>query len=616
MKSNLLERLEGGVLIGDGAMGTLLYERGLPLDRCCEELILTQPDLVRRVHEDYVAAGAGMIETNSFSANRLKLARRGLESRVAEINSKAAHLAARVARDRDVLVAGSVGPLAIPLDDARSQGLDVAAIFHEQIRALLDGGADFIQLETFSDLEELKIALQMVKEVGEECPVVCSMSFTEDGVTHRGVRMETAFRELQAAGATVVGANCCIGPRALASLFTSRAPPPPHAPYSAFPNAGRPEFMDGRYLYLTTPDYFAAQGVDLARNGVRLIGGCCGTRPEHIAALRDALRAANLQPQAAAVSITAPRDRAPEAPAPRPPSHPTLLEIIRQRTLIVTEFDSPKTLVLDKMMAAARALKEAGTDFLTVADNSLAILRMSSVVTSHLVEKETGLRTIVHLACRDRNLIGTQSELMGMDALGLDHVLALTGDPSKVGDSPGATSVYDLNSISLLEGICAMNAGRTFGGRDLRRPTRFVKGCSFNPNVHNLDVQVKRLERKVAAGAQFVMTQPIFDRTLAKKTHAAVSGFNIPVLVGVMPLLNTRNTEFLHNEVPGIVIPDAVRERMRGKDGEAGAAEGLKISRELAGEVLAHFKGIYLITPLVRYEATAALSSAIRNGTL
>ena len=626
MKTSLLERLEAGVVIGDGAMGTLLYERGLPLDRCCEELVLTQPDIARQVHEDYLTAGAQVIETNSFAANRVKLARRGLENRVGEINAQAAGLACEVVGKKDVLVAGSVGPLGARLEEARAQGMDVSEIFREQIRALFDGGADLIMFETFSDLEELKMALAAGQAV-KKAPFICSMSFTEDGVTHRGMPIAEAFTALHSAGANVLGANCCVGPRSLSSLFKNQAPRLVNAHYSAYPNAGRPEFFDGRYFYPTNPVYFAERGVELAQSGVRLIGGCCGTGPEHIAALRQALESAKTQPSSISpvtrrgVSLNQWPGREVEGMHLKRKSEiikhrqgPALLDLIQQRTLIITEFDSPKTLLLDKMIQAARALKEAGTDFLTVADNSLAILRMNCVVASHLIEKETGLRAIVHLACRDRNLIGTQSELMGMDALGLNHILALTGDPSKVGDTPGATSVYDLNSISLLEGIRSMNEGRTFGGRDLKRATHFVAGCSFNPNVKNLDIQVKRLERKIAAGAQFVMTQPIFDPALARATHEATAAFKIPVLVGVMPLLNARSTEFLHNEVPGIVIPDSVRERMRGKEGTQGEAEGLAIARALAAEVLSHFKGIYLITPLVRYEVTAALSSAIRNG--
>jgi methionine synthase / methylenetetrahydrofolate reductase(NADPH) len=617
VKGNLIEQLEKGVVIGDGAMGTLLYERGLSLDRSCEELILTQPDLVRRVHEDYVDAGAQVIETNSFAANRLKLERHGLDAEVREINEKAARLAKEVAGSKDVWVAGSVGPLGRRLDEARAQGLDPEEIFAEQIGALLEGEADAIMLETFSDLEELLIALQVSQQLSA-APVICSMSFTEDGVTYQGVPIETAFEKLKKAGAKIVGANCCIGPRALKGIFQTKVPTSGNGMYHAsFPNAGRPEFMEGRYMYLTTPDYFAQQSVDLARAGVRLLGGCCGTTPAHIRALREHLSQTDWQKEP--VSIRVPElQPVPRAVTPKPTKakHPTLLEVIQKRTLIVTEFDSPKTLNLDRMVEAAKALKTAGTDFITVADNSLAIMRMNCVVASHLVEKETGLRPIVHLACRDRNLIGTQSELMGMDALGLDHVLALTGDPSKVGDTPGATSVYDLNSISLLEGIRSMNQGRTFGGRDLKRSTNFVTGCAFNPNVKNLDVQVKRLERKVAAGVHFVMTQPVFDPKQVKMTFEATKQFGIPILVGVMPLLNARNTEFLHNEVPGIVIPENVRERMRNKEGEEGQKEGVAIAREIAAEVLKYFKGIYLITPLIHFQTTVELSTAVRSGKL
>jgi methionine synthase / methylenetetrahydrofolate reductase(NADPH) len=614
VKSNILDRLKEGVLIGDGAMGTLLYERGLSLDRCVEELILKQPDMIWRVHRDYLEAGAEVIETNSFGANRWKLSKRGLEKSVSEINEKAAELAKSVADEKDAWVAGSIGPLGLKLDEARDQGVDVAAIFGEQISALLNGGVDFLMFETFSNLEELKIALGAAMKLSKG-PFLCSMSFTEDGVTYEGVAMAEAFAELKKAGAHILGANCSIGPRPLVSLFKNKVQEK-GVLYSAFPNAGRPEFFEGRYYYFTSPEYFAEQGVQLARQGVKLIGGCCGTKPEHIAALSRALKNQDLDQSAAVDYVVIPQPSPKEVSSKDVKQLPTLVEMVKQKTVVITEFDSPKTLALDKMMDAARALKKAGTDFMTVADNSLAILRMNCVVASHLVEKETGLRAIVHLACRDRNLIGTQSELMGMDALGLNHVLALTGDPSKVGDSPGATSVYDLNSISLLEGIRSMNAGKSFGGRDLKRETQFVSGCSFNPNVKNLDVQVKRLERKVAAGAQFVMTQPIFDRALAKATYEATKAFGIPIFVGVAPLLNSRNAEFLHNEVPGIVIPDGIRERMRNKEGDEGFQEGFVIAKELAAEVLNYFKGIYLVTPLVRYEATVALSQAIREGKL
>lgn len=627
--AEFLELLQSQILLGDGAMGTLLYERGLPLDRSCEELVLSQPERIRKIHEEYIAAGAHVIETNSFGANRRKLSDHGLEDKTREINRRATALARDASKGKSVWVAGSVGPLGKALEEVHSLGLDPAAIFSEQIEGLLEGEPDLLLLETFSDLDELKIALGVASKLTQK-PIGCSMSFTEEGLTYRGVTIQEAFMALKAGGAKILGANCCVGPRALSAIFR-KLTLAKDVLYSAYPNAGRPEFFEGRYIYQTAPAYFADRSVEIARQGVRLLGGCCGTRPEHIAAMRKALSTAEVKTISVAAigdrgiptELSAARDhrarlQTQEEAEPQPTKAlpPTLLDLIREKTLIVTEFDSPKTLLLDKMLEAARALKEAGTDFMTVADNSLAILRMNCVVASHLVEEQTGLQMIVHLACRDRNLIGTQSELMGMDALGLNHVLALTGDPSKVGDTPGATSVYDLNSISLLEGIRAMNGGKTFGGRDMKKATRFVSGCSFNPNVKNLDVQVKRLERKVAAGAQFVMTQPIFDPVQARLTYEATKSFGIPILVGVCPLLNTRNTEFLHNEVPGIVIPDKVRERMRGKEGEIGQAEGLAVAKELASEVLAYFKGIYLITPLVRYETTVALSAAIRSGSL
>ncbi|MGI8964714.1 MAG: bifunctional homocysteine S-methyltransferase/methylenetetrahydrofolate reductase, partial [Limisphaerales bacterium] len=448
-------------------------------------------------------------------------------------------------------------------------------------------------------------------------PTLASLSFSDDGHTADGFRINESFAKLRAAGADVTGLNCHVGPTGAEKLLQELTVNDGDL-ISVYPNAGRPNFYEGRYIYHPTPQYFADFAPRLIAQGARLIGGCCGTTPETIAAM------ARVLPELKPVRFKAASISKPEIPtrvseikelkkeiAQEP--LPTLLEIFKQRTLIVTELDPPKSLSVEKMVEGARALREAGTDFVTMADNSLAILRVSNMATGFLIKKETGMEPVIHLACRDRNLLGLQSELMGLHALGIHHVLALTGDPAKVGDHPGAASVYDVNSIGLIQTIKRFNEGFAANGRDLKGKTQFTIGCAFNPNARNLDSQVRKLEDKIKAGAQFVMTQPIFDPALAKITYEKTKHCGLPILVGVMPLLNERNTEFLHNEVPGIVIPDAIREQMRGQEGAIGNAAGLMIARNLCDEVLQYFKGIYLITPLMRYDLTVDLSNHVRQ---
>jgi len=606
--ADLLETLGSQVVLGDGAMGTLLHERGLPADQSVEGVVLSDPDRIEKIHREYLDAGARLIKTNSYGANARKLAHHGLESRVAEINWKSAQIAKAAAGKSGAWIAGSVGPLGLSAEEATSGGVDREALFRQQIGALLDGGVNLIFLETFHDLSELLSALYIVQSL-HHCPVVCSMLYSEDGHAPDGTSIATCVEVLIKKGVHVVGANCAVGPQGMLQVI-SRFPRPKDVAISAYPNATRAQYFEGRYHFMAYPDYFAERGLELVKMGVRLIGGCCGTTPAHIAALKQILP---VKPPSVTIGATEIRRVAKAAQAAAGAHEETILDVIKKRTLIVTELDPPKTLLLDKMFAGAKALKDSGTDAVTLADNSLAIMRVSNVAVAHLLQQKTGIRPLLHLACRDRNLIGIQSELLGIHALGMSHVLALTGDPAKTGDHPGATSVYDLNSVTLIQLMAQMNEGRTPSGRDLKERTRFVIGCSFNPNVKNLDVQLKRLERKLKAGAQYVMTQPIFDPAQAKTVFDATRSFGVPILLGVMPLLHARNTEFLHNEVPGIVIPDAVRERMRGKEGEDGAREGLEIARRIASEVLAHFKGIYLITPFLRFELTADLGAWIRS---
>jgi methionine synthase I (cobalamin-dependent)/5,10-methylenetetrahydrofolate reductase len=608
--ANLLDELEERILIGDGATGTYLSSLGVPADRCLEEANLTQPDLVTRVYAEYIAAGARVVETNSFGANRLRLARYGLDHQVSEINWKAARLLADAAKGKNVHVGGSVGPLQLRATDPVLTEGDRRALYREQIGALLDGGCGLIFLETFTELPDLLLALDVFQNLSN-VPVVASLGASEEGRLASGEDFPDAFRILRNAGADIVGLNGTCGVQASLHLMGRLALGVDDIP-AVYPNAGKPEFYEGRFNYAASPEYFAASVASFAEEGVRLIGGDYGTEPRHIAAMAEAVRAFGLQPRKGKparvrrpLRVTEPAPA--PAPAALPPVEESLVERVARQAVTVVELDSPKTLSMEKFLAGAKALEQAGADAVTLADNSLAILRVSNFAAAIHLRRELKAIPLLHLACRDRNLLGLQSEAMGLGTLGFRHVLALTGDPAKVGDHPGATSVYDLNSVGLIKMLAGMNRGVNAVGRDLRGKTGFVIGCAFNPNARNFDSQLKKLESKIAAGAAYVMTQPVFDPALVKKTAESIARLGVPAFIGVMPLLNARNAEFLHNEVPGIVIPEAIREKLRHADEGKAAAIGLAFARGLRDEVRAHTRGLYLITPFLRYDLSLEL---------
>jgi homocysteine S-methyltransferase len=609
--AKLLDELDERILIGDGATGTYLYSLGVPADHCLEEVNLSNPDLVTRAYQDYIAAGARVIETNSFGANRLRLARYGLEHQVSEINWKAARLLADAARGKDVYVGGSVSPLQTRATDPELTPSDRKALYREQIGALLDGGCQLIFLETFTDLGELLLALDVFQNLSN-VPVVTSLAISEEGRLASREDFPTAFRTLRKAGADIVGINGTCGVQACLNLLSQLELGVDDIP-SVYPNAGKPEFYEGRFNYAASPEYFAANLSAFVAEGARLIGGDYGTEPRHIAALAEAARALDLKPRKGKPrTVRIVNGEAAPPPIVPPPVEESLLDRIKKKPVTIVELDSPKTLLMDKFLEGAKALAKAGADAITLADNSLAILRVSNVAAAILLRREMGSQTIplIHIACRDRNLIGLQSELMGIGALGLRHILALTGDPAKVGDHPGATSVYDLTSVSLLKVLAGMNQGVNAAGRDLKGKTDFVIGCAFNPNARNFDSQLRKLESKIAAGATYVMTQPVFDEALAQKTARSVAALGVPVFIGVMPLLNARNAEFLHNEVPGITIPDTIREEMRRADPKEASEIGLHFARALRDTVrteTAGRGGLYLITPFLRYDLSVRL---------
>ncbi len=605
--ARLLERLDSEVLIGDGAMGTLLYSRGVSLEANFEHLNLVQPQMVQQVHEDYARAGSQLLETNTFGGNALRLQAVGLEHKVRAINLAGARLARQAAGEQR-FVAGSVGPLIRPRGETVELPVSQrAAVLREQMEALAEGGVDLFMLETFAQLEDLELALGIAAELG--LPAVAQMAFIQEGRTRDGVSAEEAARRLALAGATVLGANCGSGPRELLQVL-KRMAAVSALPLSAFANSGFPQFVDGRYIYLATPEYFASMGREMAQAGAVLIGGCCGTTPEHIVALSKALEGVRPAPSVLASPVSAAEVAEAVAPAPVVGG---FLDAWGQRPMVTVELDPPRGLDCSKVLQGARDLAAAGVDAISLAENPLARIRMGNLALAKTIQDQAGIEVIVHVTCRDRNLIGLHSELMGAHLLGLRNVLAVTGDPVSVGGESGATSVFDLNSVGLLELLSSLNAGKNLLGADLGGATSFLLGAAFNPNLPSIDGQLRRLDKKIAAGARFVQTQPVYDLRVLERLLERTEPFQIPVLVGILPLVSERNAEFLHNEVPGITLPDEVRRRMKGKSGEAGVREGMAIAQELVEAGRGKAGGWYLMPPFGKVGLALELVEFIRR---
>jgi homocysteine S-methyltransferase len=605
MKSSLLEHLKSSLLVGDGAIGTMLYAGDVPLGVCYDEINRSQPNLVRSIHEEYVAAGAEFLETNTFGANRLSLAKHNLEHHVEEINRSGVELARQAAGDL-AYVAGAVGPARGMLHQELSQE-DYAQAYTEQITALAAAHPDAIILETFLKLQDLLMALEACRSICD-LPVICQLAVDQYGRTDDAFEVTDAFRQLRGRGADVVGINCRSGPKGLLDAL-SMVPLEEGLILSAFPNAGSPVYIDGRFFYAATPEYFSGSAIRLRDQGVRLIGGCCGTTPEHIRSIAHALKDQQVVTSKKVVRIEVRRPPVQAVQLPTPPQAPTIVDLVRQRVTTIVELDPPRNLDFSAIVRGAQALKDAGADAITMADNSLAVTRISNMAIGQIVKQEVGLRPFLHISCRDSNLVGMQSHLLGLHALGIDHVLAVTGDPVKFGDQPGAGNVYDISSFELIRLIKQMNEGLAFSGRPLGGKTNFTVAAAFDPNGDNLDRRIKRLEKKIDAGADMIMTQPIFDPRQAKQLYAATKHLDFPIFLGVMPLVSTGNTEFLHNEVPGFVVTDDARARMaRFGRGKKARREGIVIAREIMDAVLEYFNGLYLITAFNRYPMTVELT--------
>jgi methionine synthase / methylenetetrahydrofolate reductase(NADPH) len=592
------------ILIGDGAMGTLLYSYGS--DFCYEELNLSQPEQIYNIHRAYLNAGADMIQTNTYAANYSKLERYGLQDQVKEINKAAVQIARRAAKNQYVV--GTIGgirgikPNSISLDEIKRS-------FREQLYCLLMENVDGIQLETYYDLQELETVLEIARKE-TSLPIIAQVSLQEIGFLQDRTPISEALLRLEEIGADVVGLNCRLGPYHMLKTL-EEVPIPKKAFLSAFPNASLPSYSDGKFQYESDAEYFKECAHLFRKQGVSVLGGCCGTTPEHIRAFSTELK--NLQPIKEKEIKQRKRDIVIQSASKS--KYISLCEEVKKKQSIIVELDPPRKLDTSRFMEGAKALKEAGIDALTMADNSLASPRICNSALGSIVQSELNLRPLVHITCRDRNLIGLQSHLMGLHTQGIREILAVTGDPASVGDFPGASSVYDVTSFELIKLIKQFNQGLSLSGKELGEKTSFSVGAAFNPNIRLIDKAVERLEKKIEYGADYFISQPVFSEEKLIETYEATKHIDKPIYIGIMPLTSSQNAEFLHHEVPGIKLSDAVREQM-GKYKEnpkQASVEGLNIAKSLLDTAMDLFNGIYLITPFMRYELTVELANYART---
>lgn len=613
MAHPFIERLNAGPILCDGAMGTLLHASGVGLDSCFDERNLSDPATVIQIHRDYIAAGADVIETNTFGANAFRLAEHRLESRVRDINYRGARLAieAREISGVPVLIAGSVGPTGlaqIPFELPEPER--VRAAFRDQIGALLEGGVDLLVIETIGSLAEMTEAVAAAREVSD-LPIIASMTFSDDGRALGGSSPAEVLDHLRELGVDVVGVNCSVGPRRVLDVLSQLRGIDRDVPLSGMPNAGWPMQIDDRMVYPSSPEYFAAFASEALDLGLQVVGGCCGTTPEHTRAMRRAIdermRASDIQP----VRQPTPARTIELLPSEEPTE---LARKIGKQFLVSVELDPPRGLNPQKMLDGARLLKSAGVDAVNVADSPMARVRMSALALCFLIQTEVGVETILHFTTRDRNLMGLQSDLLGAHALGVRNILALTGDPPSLGDYPNATAVFDLDSIGLARVLQSMNAGTDAAGASIGMHASFTVIVAADPTRDDLAHEADRVARKLAAGADLIMTQPVYEldtwRAFVRVYEDRHGPINVPVMLGILPLQSHRHTEFLYNEVPGIRPTEAIRERMR-LAGSNGRREGVRISQELLLEARDEVHGIYIMPSFHRYEVATEVLEAV-----
>ncbi len=602
------EKLQNEIILFDGGVGTYLYEKGIFINTCFDELNLINPDIVSEVHRDYVKAGADVIETNTFGANRFKLAPHGLEGKVYEINLKGAQLARKVAQEK-TFVAGSVGPLGVQIEPLGKMSFDEAKdAFKEPIKGLLDGGVDLIILETFSLVAELLQAIRAVRELSGDIPLIAQMTINDDGRLLSGASLQSFVVGVADCRVDAIGLNCSVGPKAMLEALEDLRTMT-ELPVSVQPNAGLPQNIGGRNIYMTSPEYVAEYSKRFIQTGAVIVGGCCGTNPNHIRAIRRAVQA--LQPakrmdvKAGELKVTAP-----EAVKVYPLNEKSRFanKLLRQEFVTLVELVSPKGVSPAKEVAKARQLFHFGVDAINIPDGPRASARMSALAMATIFQREVGIEPVLHFACRDRNVIGMQSDLLGAWALGIRNLIAITGDPPKLGNYPDATAVFDVDAIGLVNIINRLNHGLDLAGNPIGDPTGFLTGVGVNPGAINLDEEIRRLDWKIEAGAEYIVTQPVFDIRILERFLKRITHVRLPLLCGIWPLVSYRNAEFMNNEVPGASVPPDIMERMRKTTTkEEGFMEGVKIARETYEFIKGEVAGVQLSAPMGRIEGVSMI---------
>jgi len=617
MAGDFLARIKHSPALCDGAMGTLLYAKGIFINRSYDELNLSQPDLIRGIHHDYLQAGAEIIETNTFGGNSFRLGRHSLADKVRDVNLAGARLAREAAKSFDVWVAGSVGPLGTRIEPLGKTSFQEARdAFREQIEALVAGGVDLLILETFGYLEEIHQAMLAAKEVAPSTPLVAQVTIDEDGNCLDGSDPETFTPKLVEWGADVIGCNCSVGPVAMLDAM-ERVRASTSLPLAAQPNAGIPRSVDGRNIYLCSPEYMASYARKFVAAGVRLVGGCCGTTPEHTRVMKSALRVGEARNKTAAAHSSG-GPAAPTAVAAVPLEKRSALgqKLARGEFVTMVEIVPPKGIDVRKEVEGARFLKSVGVDAVNIPDSPRASARMSNQALSLLIQHEVGIDAILHYTCRDRNVLCIQSDLLGAAAVGIKNLICITGDPPKMGNYPDATAVFDVDAIGLVNIVRNLNQGLDLGSNPIGTGTGFVIGVGANPGLTDLDEEIRRFEYKVQAGAEYVVTQPVFDLRLLENFLKRIAHCRIPVVAGIWPLVSVRNAEFMKNELR-VSVPDSILERMaRAQNPEAARAEGVAVAREMLIACREMTEGAQISAPMGRYSSAVDVLEALGGSTV
>lgn len=590
---------QGRAILFDGAMGTMIYDKGIYINQCFDNLNLTQPRMIEEIHAEYVKAGCDVLETNTFGANRINLAKYALADKVREINIAGAGLA-RSAGGPAVLVAGSMGPLSTNVEPLGAVSCEEAEkAYREQAEALVEGGVDLLILETFDQIDMLEAALDAVLNP-KKVPVIAQVSVNEDGRTTYGTSLEQAVQFLNGTGADVIGLNCTVGPGPMLELL-KKMTGMTKKPISVQPNAGYPRHVGGRNIYMTTPEYLSEYAAQFLSNGASIIGGCCGTTPKHIRAMKQAIRSRYPGKRQLVVEEASARDEVKTVLLEEKSA--MAAKLARGEFVVSVEITPPRGCDAATVIESSKLLKQNGIDAVNIPDGPRASARLAPMPLAILLEREAGIETVLHYTCRDRNIIGMQSDFLGAYAAGLRNVLIITGDPPKLGDYPDATAVFDLDSIGLVRVVHGLNHGHDIGRHPIGKPTGFLIGVGANPGFEDQEREIDRLFQKKAAGAEFVITQPVFDIRQFEAFIKRIDGLGIPVIAGLWPLVSHRNAEFMNNEVPGVIVPPDILERMRrAGTGPEAVKEGIAIGRELLADMKGMIQGVQISAPFGRVQ--------------